>query len=178
MRTTLESNNTTQGRICMSTSLLYHGFGIRGYRYVRSDYLEGEIMFTMEQERYSLRCSACGSVRVTCHGGDTRLFRSLPIGSRRTHVLVQIRRVECHDCHVTRQVPIDFAEPRRRYTHAFERYALGLSTHTTIKDVADHLGVSWDTIKDIQQRHLEKHFAKPKLKHLRLLAIDEIAVGK
>ena len=98
MRTTLESNNTTQGRICMSTSLLYHGFGIRGYRYVRSDYLEGEIMFTMEQERYSLRCSACGSVRVTCHGGDTRLFRSLPIGSRRTHVLVQIRRVECHDC--------------------------------------------------------------------------------
>jgi transposase len=92
--------------------------------------------------------------------------------------LVQIRRVECHDCHVTRQVPIDFAEPRRRYTHAFERYALGLSTHTTIKDVADHLGVSWDTIKDIQQRHLEKHFAKPKLKHLRLLAIDEIAVGK
>jgi len=162
----------------MSTSLLYHGFGIRGYRYVRSDYLEGEIMFTIEQERYSLRCSACGSARVICHGGETRLFRSLPIGSRNTHLLLQIPRVECHDCHFTRQVPIDFAEPRRRYTHAFERYALELSRHMTIKDVAIHLGVGWDTVKDIQQRHLEKHFAKPKLKHLRLLAIDEIAVGK
>jgi transposase len=162
----------------MSTSLLYHGFGIRGYRYVRTDYLEGEVIFTIEQERDSLRCSACGSARLTCHGGETRLFRSLPIGNRGTHVLLQIPRVECHDCHVTRQVPIDFAEPRRRYTHAFERYALDLSKHTTIKDVAEHLGVGWDMIKDIQQRHLEKHFARPKLKQLRLLAIDEIAVGK
>jgi len=162
----------------MSTSLLYHGFGIRGYRYVRTDFFEGEVMFTIEQERHTLRCPACGSQRLTAHGGERRLFRNLPIGSRRTHVLLQVPRVECHDCHKTRQVPIGFAEPRRRYTHAFERYALELSRHMTIKDVADHLGVGWDTIKDIQQRHLEKHFAKPKLKHLRLLAIDEIAVGK
>ena len=162
----------------MSTSLLYHGFGIRGYRYVRTDYFEGEVVFTIEQERDTLRCSTCGSTQVTHHGGATRLFRSLPIGKRNTQVLLQIPRVECHDCHLTRQVPIDFAEPRRRYTHAFERYVLDLSRHMTIKDVADHLGVGWDTIKDIQQRHLEKHFAKPKLKHLRLLAIDEIAVGK
>jgi transposase len=106
------------------------------------------------------------------------LFRSLPIGNRATHVLLQIPRVECHTCRLTRQVPIDFADPRRRYTHAFERYALDLSRHSTIQDVAEHLGVGWDTIKDIQQRHLHKHFAKPKLKHLRLLAIDEICVGK
>lgn len=162
----------------MSTSLLYHGFGIRGYRYVRTDFLEGEVMFTIEQDRDALRCSACGSARVTRHGGETRLFRSLPIGKRNTQVLLQIARVECHACQLTRQVPIDFAEPRRRYTHAFERYVLDLSRHMTIKDVADHLDVGWDMIKDIQQRHLEKHFAKPKLKHLRLLAIDEIAVGK
>jgi hypothetical protein len=25
----------------MSTSLLYHGFGIRGYRYAKTEYLEG-----------------------------------------------------------------------------------------------------------------------------------------
>ena len=162
----------------MSTSLLYHGFGVRGYRYVRTDYLEGDVMFTIEQDRDHLRCSACGSARVTCHGGETRLFRSLPIGNRNTHLLLRIPRVECHECQLTRQVPIEFAEPRRSYTHAFERYALDLSRHMTIKDVAEHLGVGWDTIKDIQQRHLEQHFAKPKLKHLRLLAIDEIAVGK
>src|SRR5437763_13351960 len=98
MPTTLESNYPTQGRNSMSTSLLYHGFGIRGYRYVRTDYLEGEVVFTIEQDRDILRCSACGSARVICHGGETRLFRSLPIGNRSTHVLLQIPRVECHEC--------------------------------------------------------------------------------
>jgi transposase len=48
----------------------------------------------------------------------------------------------------------------------------------TIKDVAEHLQVSWDTIKDIQARSLERRFGKPKLHKLKQIAIDEIAVGK
>jgi transposase len=48
----------------------------------------------------------------------------------------------------------------------------------TIRDVANHLGVSWDVIKDIQNRDLSRRFAKPKLKHLRHIAIDEIAIAK
>lgn len=39
----------------------------------------------------------------------------------------------------------------------------------TIQDVAHHLGVGWDTIKDIQKRDLQHRFKKPrlgKLKHL------------
>jgi transposase len=162
----------------MSTSLLYHGFGVRGYRYARTDYLEGEVVFTIEQDRDRLRCSACGSDQLTCHGGETRLFRSLPIGDRPTHLLFSVPRVECHACGLVRQVSIDFADPRRRYTHAFERYALELSGSMTIKDVADHLGVGWDAVKDIQKRHLQKRFTKPKLKHLRLLGVDEISIGK
>ena len=48
----------------------------------------------------------------------------------------------------------------------------------TIKDVAHHLGVSWDVVKEIQKQDLKQRFGKPKLKHLRQLAIDEISVGK
>jgi transposase len=48
----------------------------------------------------------------------------------------------------------------------------------TILDVARHLGVSWDVIKDIQERDLERRFARPKLGGLRQIAIDEIAAGK
>jgi hypothetical protein len=32
----------------MSTSLLYHGFGLRGYRYVRTEYINGHIYFTVD----------------------------------------------------------------------------------------------------------------------------------
>jgi transposase len=44
--------------------------------------------------------------------------------------------------------------------------------------VARHLNVGWDLIKDIQKRDLSRRYAKPKLKHLRYIAIDEIAVAK
>src|SRR5260370_20455083 len=48
----------------------------------------------------------------------------------------------------------------------------------TIKDVAEHLQISWDTIKDIQARSLQRRFGKPKLHQLKEIAIDEIAIGK
>jgi transposase len=48
----------------------------------------------------------------------------------------------------------------------------------TIRDVALHLGVGWDLVKELQERDLARRFAKPKLKHLRRIAIDEIAVAK
>jgi transposase len=85
--------------------------------------------------------------------------------------------VWCSACNLVRQVRIDFADPRRSYTRAFERYALELCRHMTIKDVADHLGVSWDLVKDIQKRYLQKRFSHPKLNHLKKLAIDEISIG-
>jgi transposase len=47
----------------------------------------------------------------------------------------------------------------------------------TILDVARHLGVSWDVVKDIQKRDPSRRYAKPKLKGLRQIAIDEIAIG-
>ncbi len=34
----------------MSTSLLYHAFGIRGYKYVRTDYPDGQVIFNIRQE--------------------------------------------------------------------------------------------------------------------------------
>ena len=48
----------------MSTSLLYHAFDIRGYQYVRTAYEGGETIFTIRQERRTLRCAACGSRAV------------------------------------------------------------------------------------------------------------------
>ena len=35
----------------MSTSLLYHAFGVRGYGYVKTAYVGGEVIFTIEQPR-------------------------------------------------------------------------------------------------------------------------------
>jgi transposase len=77
-----------------------------------------------------------------------------------------------------RQVKIQFADAKKRYTRSFERYALELSQHMTIQDVAEHLYVSWDTVKEIQAAHLRRRFSKPKLHKLKQIAIDEINIGK
>jgi transposase len=162
----------------MSTSLLYHAFGIRGYQYTRTDYQDGQTIFTIHQEPETCRCAACGSSQVQSRGRVERRFRTVPIGRRATFVVLPIPRVECLACGVVRQVEIPFADPRRSYTSAFERYALELGRRMTIRDVAKHLDVGWDMIKEIQKRDLSRRFAKPKLKHLRRLAIDEISIAK
>jgi len=162
----------------MSTSLLYHAFGIRGYQYTRTDYQGGQTIFTIRQEPETCRCPACGSPHVHSRGHVERRFRAVPIGQRATIVVLPVPRVECQDCGAVRQVKIPFADARRSYTRSFERYALELGRHMTIRDVAHHLGVGWDMIKEIQKRDLSRRFAKPKLKHLRHLAIDEIAIAK
>jgi transposase len=102
----------------------------------------------------------------------------LPIGSKPVWIELAVQRVFCLLCQVVRQVKVNFAFWRRSYTRAFERYALELSRHMTIKDVARHLEVSWDVIKDIQQRSLRKRFARPRLHKLKQIAIDEITIGK
>ena len=162
----------------MSTSILYHGFGIRGYRYVRSEYLMGTIVFTVEKGRSALRCPVCHGKLVTRRGKVQRWFHTLPIGRKRVYIKFYVPRVFCHSCKIVRQITIGFADERFTYTKSFARYAMELSRHMTIQDVAIHLGISWDVIKEIQQRHLERRYSRPKLKQLELLAIDEISIGK
>jgi transposase len=162
----------------MSASIVYHGFGIRGYQYERSFYEDGTVTFVISQARDRLRCPRCGTSHVERRGEVTRAFRLLPIGRRPVQVVLDVARVFCERCWITRQVKVGFADEYRRHTRSFERYVLELSQHMTVKGVARHLQISWDTVKEIQKRHLERHYARPKLRHLREIAIDEICVGR
>jgi transposase len=162
----------------MSTSLLYHGFGVVGYRYVSQTFEGGRVTIRIEQPRERLRCPQCGSAEVWAQGGEERTFRTLPIGSKPVQLRFKVPRVMCFACCQARQVKLGFAEPRKHYTRSFERYVLELSRRMTIQDVATHLQVSWDTVKDIQARSLQRRFGKPQLHKLKEIAIDEIAIGK
>lgn len=162
----------------MSTSLLYHAFGLRGHVYEATEYAGGEIAFRFRLRPERLRCPRCGSREVTLKGKADRCLRSVPIGKKRVWLEVGVPRVGCHGCGSVRQVRLPFAEPRVSYTRAFERYALELSRHMTILDVAQHLGVSWDVVKDIQKRSLRRRFRRARLREVREIAIDEIYLGR
>lgn len=162
----------------MSTSLLYHAWGLRGYRLEATDFAEGTVVFRVRQNRDTLCCGHCGGRNVMRDGVVTRRFRALPVGCKPVWLELPVQRLWCAHCGKTRQVKLAFADERRSYTHGFERYALELGRHMTIQDVAHHLGVSWDVVKDIQKRYLLRRFARPRLKHVRQIAIDEICIGR
>lgn len=162
----------------MSTSLLYHGWGVVGYQYQRTIYVEGTVVFRIVQDPTTLTCPCCESRKLIRRGASHRRFMALPIGRKKIQIELPIQRVECKGCGAIRQVKVDFADEHSRYMRGFERYVLELSSHTTISDAANHLGVSWDVVKDIQKRYLQRKFSRPKLGRLKQIAIDEIYVGK
>ncbi len=162
----------------MSTTLLYHVYNIRGYRYRSMKRVPGGIEVTIEQPRDRCRCPVCKGRNVILKGTKTRRFHAPPIGAKLVTIVFDVPRVECRDCGELRQVDIAFAKPMRRYIRAFGRYVLDLLESMTCEDVARHLGVSWGMIRDIEKEHLKRHYAKPRLKDVKRIAIDEIAVRK
>ena len=132
----------------------------------------------MEKAPTRPRCPECKSRSVIRKGTVVRRFKTIPIGLKPVFIELAIQRIECFTCGIVRQVKLGFADMRRTYTRSFKRYVLALCRHMTIQDVANHLGVGWDLVKDILKRRLWQRFKRPKLGHLERIAIDEISIGK
>ena len=161
----------------MSSTILYRALGFRQYQCRRTTVDNGVVTIHLQQDPKHDRCSHCQSPNVIRHGAEERTVRTVPIGGKPVELRLPVPRLGCRDCGLIRQAAIRFARPFRRFTHAFERYALGLLSHMTIQAVAEHLQVGWDSIKALFKRHLKTRFAEPKLKKLKRLAIDEISIG-
>jgi hypothetical protein len=78
----------------MSTSLLYHAFGIRGYKYKNTKYEGGSVHFNIEQERNTFRCSCCRSRDVKPKGKVRRKFKSTPIGRKAVFIVLMVQRIK------------------------------------------------------------------------------------
>lgn len=161
----------------MTSSELYHGFGLEGYETVRTRYEESKIILEVEAKRPA-RCIGCRSLDVVGRGRFLREFKGLPIGCKEVVIRLWVPRVECRVCGLLRRVKIGFAHGRRRHIKRLEKYVISLLRCATIKDVARIVGLSWDVVKDIDKRWLSKRFRLPRLNGVRHIAIDEISIGK
>jgi len=162
----------------MSTGLLYHGFHISDYKYENVEYKNGTITYHVLPNSRLLICSNCKSENVIKKGGFTRRLKTVPIGTKSVFIKFFEHRLYCHQCKLSRQMNIPFADRYKSYTHAFEKYVISLSKRMTIKDVSSLVCVGWDMIKEIQKKHLKANYKNPALTNVRKIAIDEIAVGK
>jgi transposase len=162
----------------MSTSILYHAFGVRGVKYRRTRYEKGAVHFEAEMTDKLAICPVCRSPDVVYKGSKVRSLRMLPIGRKKVWLHLRVHRLSCRECGAIRWPNLPFAEPRRSYTRAFARYVMDLLRQMTIAGCAETLGTGWDLIKNIHKRALGRKYRQIRLKDVQAIAIDEFAVRK
>ena len=162
----------------MSTTLLYQSFGVSQVTYKSTSYEGSSTIFHVEPKNVLLCCKNCSSTNVVRNNYRTRIFQTVPIGKKKTFVVMDVPYLLCKDCKKCLRIDLPFVNGKKTYTRKFERYILDLSRLMTIQDVADFAQVDWHVVKDIVKQNLLKHYEKPRLKDLKLIAIDEICIGK
>ena len=150
----------------MSTSLLYHRFGLRGpFHYRSTSYVKNVTIFNIAHNTH-FKCPECRSHKVIKKGTKTRSFLATPLGLNPSVLRINHQRIYCHKCSFIGYLPLNFIPKEKvRYTKNFEQYVLGLlRQNITILSVAKLCHVCWDTVKDIQKRYLKKRYHRPSLK--------------
>lgn len=162
----------------MNPSYLYHAFGVRHQECTRIEYKGNQNILHIQTRAEKLCCPECQSRKIIRSGSVYRDIRCVPVGHRETILHMKVQRVKCKECGCVRQERLHFLTGKRSYTNKFARYVVDLSRIGTIKDVAMFLNISWDTVKDIQKRYLQRHYGNPDLSKLEYIGIDEFAVRK
>jgi len=162
----------------MSTSAMYHVYGARTYRYLKTEYRGGAVYYHVVKKDRHRRCIECKSRDVTFDSFGEVTIKTVPSGSKQVFLVLHLRVLKCRDCGAKRQESRDVAEPRKSYTRQFANYVLDLAKYMTIKAVARHLRVGWDLVKDILKSNLRRKAKRRSWRKVRRIAIDEFAIRK
>lgn len=161
-----------------TTTLLYHGFGLRTFKLLSTKIHGGATYFHAEKKTIRRRCLVCRSKNTVKVGTNKRTIHIVPIGSRFSFAVLYLKVFRCKDCGAERQEPIEDAAPLKSYSKHFARYVLELAEQMTISAVAEILGVYWHMVKEIVKTDLKRQVKRRRFGKVRLIAIDEIAAKK
>jgi len=164
----------------MNSSFLYHAWGLYNHRCTREEYKGNTIILHVESKERQKVCPQCGHRHLVKNGYRIRDFIDLPIGGKKLIIRMKVQRYKCKnkECAYDQQETIPFATGSRSYTHRFAKYVVGLLRGMTLKDTANLLGISWDTIKEIHTNYLEYRYSPPSLDGVESIGIDEFSVRK
>ena len=162
----------------MNSSFLYHAWGLYTHECTREEYKGNTIILHIQAKEREKVCPRCGKRHLVKNGYRFRDFVGLPIGGKKVIIRMKVQRYKCRHCDYDQQERIPFATGNRSYTHRFAKYVVDLLRGMTLQDVSNHLGVSWDTVKEIHSTYLERHYSPPSLEGIENIGIDEFAVRK
>lgn len=127
--------------------------------------------------RFRPICSRCQSRARRVHSKHRRFVRDLSLAETKIELNVPVRKVYCASCGI-RIEDLEFVRPWGRVTRRLAQYIKGLCKVMTVKEVAEHVGLDWKTVKEIDKQALEEEFGETDYEGLRVLAMDEISRKK
>jgi transposase len=77
---------------------------------------------------------------------------------------------------VVEELPL--IDPYRRVSRRLATYVLELCRYMSIKEIAEHLGLDWKTVKEIHKRSLQQKYSHEERGSPRILVVDEISIRK
>jgi transposase len=128
--------------------------------------------------RFIPHCSHCGNRTSSTHTHRERYIRDLNLADKKVWIKVSYRKVYCSVCKKVRVEKQEFVEPYARVTNRFACYIHELCKIATIKEVAEHTGLDWKTVKNIDKSFLEEEYGATDYTGLKILAVDEMAIRK
>jgi len=137
---------------------------------------EGELEVHVEHDASSLTCPECDR---ECAGYDTRprKWRHLDTCQYRTILCAEVSRVECPE-HGVKQITVPWAAPGSRFTLLFESLVIDWLKESSMKGVAQIMGLSWDQVDGIMGRAVRRGLLRRELEPPRAIGVDEKAFKK
>ena len=162
----------------MTTSLLYHAYGISEVEHRSTKFEGGQVIIRAEMRRESIKCPRCKGFKGIFRGRKTRRLHLPPFGKKKCFLDLILHRVQCRSCNHLYWPTLPFMPGIKRMTRSFVRYALDLLQFGTIKDVASHVGLGWDAVKELHKEALKKKYCDIPIAELEFISIDEFSIRK
>jgi transposase len=123
------------------------------------------------------RCSGCGRKVEQVHDVTFRWVRDVAILEAETWLWLGRVRVACPHCGPKVEA-LDWLAPYSRLTRRMAENVVRLCKVLPIKQVAEYLGLTWDTVKATDKAYLEESLGPVDLSGVEQIVMDEFAIHK
>ena len=152
---------------------------IQGYQVVDCAVGDREIHLRIERDSPGYLCPQCKQLHLWCYDRRERVVQDLPMAGKRVFLTFQQHRIEC-PCYgdvVTEEV--GFVEPHQHQTQRLQETVYWwLRTGTTTSKAAKAFGLSWDQVRHIDTRLIEREQRRQSWVGLRRICVDEKTIGR
>lgn len=118
----------------------------------------------------------CGSSNVSAWGAHEQVVKDLPMHGKRVGIYVRTRRFRCNDCEKTGFERLPAVSEKRAMTERLVRWIGSQSLKRTFSSVAEDVGVTEGTVRNIFRDHVTNLEAEVRFEVPRWLGIDEIHI--